>query len=287
MISINNVIINIEKYPNGELYFKKENIKTIFYKDDDENMKNKKVFTLDHFSHEQLIALIFLVNHFKKVCPKDKFLLYLPYLPYSRMDRIQKNVVDVFSLKYFCDIINSLKFDNILVDDCHSDVGIALLNNATNSQIFMSSFIKAMTKKYNNKLYFVYPDTSAEKRYAKFINDTEIDVVRVFKKREWDTGKITSIDVFHKIEKINKEYPTFIVDDLCSYGGTFDLVSIELQKQGFQNIQLAVTHCEDSIFKGKLLDENHSIQKIYTTDSIITMFHQKIQIARCVLTNVD
>lgn len=44
------------------------------------------------------------------------------------MDRV-KNPDEVFTLKYFCEFINDLKFDVVYVNDPHSDVSMALLNN--------------------------------------------------------------------------------------------------------------------------------------------------------------
>lgn len=44
------------------------------------------------------------------------------------MDRV-KNKDEVFTLKYFCEFINSLEFDEVTVVDPHSSVSRALLNN--------------------------------------------------------------------------------------------------------------------------------------------------------------
>ena len=57
--------------------------------------------------------------------------LYLPYLPHARMDRV-KNPEDVFTLKYFCEIINSLNFKKVYIFDAHSNVAPALLDRVIN-----------------------------------------------------------------------------------------------------------------------------------------------------------
>lgn len=58
-----------------------------------------------------------------------------------------------------------------------------------------------------------------------------------------------------------------IVDDICSYGGTFIRSAEALAALGAENIYLFVSHCEDSALKGKLCACSH-IKQIYTTDSI-------------------
>ena len=45
-------------------------------------------------------------------------ILYMPYVPNARMDRVKKES-DTFTLKYFCDIINSLNFLSVMVLDVH------------------------------------------------------------------------------------------------------------------------------------------------------------------------
>ena len=45
---------------------------------------------------------------------------------------------------------------------------------------------------------------------------------------------------------------------------------MKLKELGATNIYLYVTHCENSIYDGELLKNNGLIEKIYTTDSILT-----------------
>ena len=61
-----------------------------------------------------------------------------------------------------------------------------------------------------------------------------------------------------------------IVDDICSYGGTFLQAAKALKKKGVENIDLYVTHCERSVYKGEMLYSG-LIDNIYTTNSIMPM----------------
>ena len=63
-------------------------------------------------SDAELFTLICARRHYAKY----DILLVLPYIPHARMDRV-KDETDVFTLKYFCEIINSLNFSRVFVLD--------------------------------------------------------------------------------------------------------------------------------------------------------------------------
>ncbi len=115
MIKINGEIINIGKYPDGTLLVKynKQN-------------KNDIKITWHYESDSELFTLISLTKHLKK--NNNKVSLNMPYVPHGRMDRV-KTSEDVFTLKYFAEVINWLDFNSVTVLDPHSYVSEALINN--------------------------------------------------------------------------------------------------------------------------------------------------------------
>ena len=68
-----------------------------------------------------------------------------------------------------------------------------------------------------------------------------------------------------------------IIDDICSRGGTFFYAAKALKEAGAKNIYLYVTHCENTILEGELLTCG-LIEKVYTTNSIFTKEHEKIEV---------
>ena len=76
----------------------------------------------------------------------------------------------------------------------------------------------------------------------------------------------------------------FIVDDICSYGGTFHAAAKALKAAGANRIVLVVSHCEDSILKGKLFDpsETKLIDTVFTTDSIFRGQHPQIVVHKLI-----
>lgn len=88
----------------------------------------------------------------------DKIKLDLHYMPYARQDRVC-NAGEAFGLKVIANFINSLKFDEVMVTDPHSDVTVAVLDNcAVQDQV--SGFLQAnlglpLGKKQYFKDYFI------------------------------------------------------------------------------------------------------------------------------------
>jgi ribose-phosphate pyrophosphokinase len=60
-----------------------------------------------------------------------------------------------------------------------------------------------------------------------------------------------------------------MVDDISSYGTTFLHAAKTLKSLGADKIWLFVTHCENSILHGELINSG-LLDKIYTTRSIFT-----------------
>lgn len=228
---------------------------------------------------EELVTLIYITKQLKRLERLGiKLRLIMPYIPNARQDRV-KNDGDIFTLKYFADIINDLKFYSIHVFDPHSNVATALINNIRvyRSDIIVEAKIREMIDEYGeDSVMYFYPDEGACKRYS-----TETPIVMPYafgvKKRDWETGEIKKLDIVcdENIEGKN----ILIVDDICSRGGTFYHSAKALKEKGVNDIHLCVSHCENTILEGELL-EGDLIKKVITTNSIFTKKHDKIEVVR-------
>ena len=199
--------------------------------------------------------------------------LTLPYIPNARMDRV-KQIDDVFTLKYFCEVINSLHFRQVRVLDPHSSVSTALLNHVYCDNIHpliniayhhiteTMKWIDAVSETPNDLVAF-FPDEGAMKRYSSM---THLRYAFGVKRRDWETGKIDGLDVVGDVDCINGK-DVLMVDDICSRGGTFYYSAKKLKELGAQNIYIYCTHCERTVFDGELI-KSGLIKCIYTTDSI-------------------
>ena len=128
--------------------------------------EEKYIIEWKYENDEEMATLLYVVKHLGNI--KEKYLL-LPYIPNARMDRV-KNSDEVFTLKYFCEFVNSLKFDAVYVDDPHSYVSVALLDNVkigTPTKKMILTVLEKVNK--NGSIILYFPDNGAAKRYGNLL----------------------------------------------------------------------------------------------------------------------
>lgn len=260
MIKLNGVKVDTFHFPNNELGFKSSIFPQAKFNDTRGNKIDVQTLELYYDSDSDLLTLLFVRNHLRTF-PFD---LHIPYFPYSRMDRTENN--SVFTLKSVAELINSMNFDRVFIDEPHSDVVMALVNNAIaiNRTEELFEEMCATTGDWRSG-YIYYPDAGAEKRYSKRIKHDKVLVG--MKTRDFATGKITGLQV-HGDQDL-KGAPVVILDDLCSKGGTFVLGAKALKERNAGNIILVVAHCENAIYDGEILSCG-LFHKVYTTDNLLT-----------------
>lgn len=199
--------------------------------------------------------------------------LQLDYIPNARQDRV-KNPEDIFTLKYFAEVINSMKFSSVEVLDPHSNVAPALLNNVVvknPADKIADAYLRLQKQTGGSTILMFYPDEGACKRYSGLFATPHAFGI---KNRNWETGEIEGISVFGNTELIAGN-DILIIDDICSKGGTFYHSAKKLKELGANRVYLFVTHCENTILDGDLL-ESGLVEKVYTTDSLFNKVHEKI-----------
>ena len=266
MILLNGLEITVTRFPNNEALIKgldqliEANIN---YQSAPSSIKLKYENDFD------LINLMF-VKKYLDDCGIES-ILYIPYFPYSRMDRASDDYV--FTLKYVADFINNLNFKAVVLEEPHSNVTSALLNKVIiiESSTIIAQLVMDKVNFDKEKDYIYFPDITAEKRYAD--NFKGYKYVTGNKNRDFKTGEITSLSLLGTIESENPNI--IMIDDLCSKGGTFKFGAELLRKTyNINNIYLCVAHCENNVYSGDLF-KGDLITKMYTTDSILTDFSEK------------
>jgi len=255
MISVNGLPIGTNCYPNNERILETSDILNLAF--------NIKKFTIEmKYATDIDISILSMVKRYlDDTIENPEITLIMKYVPYSRMDRKIKGYM--FSLKYFCKMINDLNFHKVMVLDAHSNITTALLDRCF--EIDVIQYIEKIVDKVNID-YVFYPDLGSLKRYSKTLKIWR----KTFygnKKRDLSNGKIINYELVDCPDIQGKDI--LIIDDLCSYGGTFKLASEKLKEKGANKVYLYVSHCEDSIYKGDMI-KSGLIEKVFTTDSILT-----------------
>ena len=253
------------------------------------------VITWNYESDEELITLIYIVNHIRKTWQAAPIHLNMPYIPNARMDRT-KNPGEVFTLKYFATLINGIHFDEVFVLDPHSDVSVALIDRISviNPDDYIAKTIQ--TIKDNNhidndkEIVLYFPDAGAYKRYK------DIECLKPYEKiygqkvRDWNTGKITGLTIVDKdnntITGSFENNYILMIDDIISYGGTMYYSAIKINEFNPKKIYAYATHVEPKSFwnidngtfrkafgySNKDGSENKQIvTKLFTTNSIYNL----------------
>lgn len=215
-----------------------------------------------------LIQLFNFVNALRLKGAK-KLNLFCPYFPGCRSDRVgKKNEGEALSSKVYAQLVNSLQFNEVVVFDPHSDVVPSLLDNrriVTNHE-----FVAHILRNFQGESVIISPDAGANKKIfdlVEFLGGSR-KVIRADKKRDVTTGQLVRGECTVFAETGELEGKTcFLIDDICSKGGTFITLAKELKKLGAGNIFLIVSHYEGVADQSELMAAG--ISRVFTTTSLI------------------
>jgi len=241
--------VDFGSFPNKEIYMPLHKIK----------IGQMNVVRWSYRDDRDIFKLSILAAYIEDM--KAEATLYIEYLPYSRMDRV--NNCYAFTLKYIASIINNMKFKKVTIREPHSVVSLDMVHNSVADWWCAERVDKVAGLCAANSLF--YPDAGAMNRYKV---STKYKSAVGDKTRNFKDGKITRVEIRGFIGK-----KVLIVDDLCSRGGTFIESAKLLKEKGAKNIFLLVAHCEDNVFTGKVFDH---IDRIFTSKEMLSKDHFKI-----------
>ena len=274
MITINGIEIVRKTFPDGSLCLLDLNNSLLCPN------KNYEIVWLYEGDYE-IFMLICIVKHLRsKMHNNASFNLTMPYVVNSRLDRTHSDN-EVFTLKYFAEIINDLKFNKVVIVDPHSIVSEALIDNVCvlRPSNIISNVIDKMLclNEFEREVVIYFPDDGAYKRYKDMPCFKDLKCIYGKKERDWNTGKILGIEIYDKNgSKLTNEIENcdvLMVDDIISYGGTLAYSADKLKEMGAAHISAYATHVENSVLdeeKGTLLKryKDKIIDTVYTTNSI-------------------
>jgi len=212
---------------------------------------------------EDLIILMMLKDAVVRMCRPSHMKLRMPYIPYARQDRVMDNG-EALSIKVFCEAINAMQFDLVMVVDSHSDVATACLARCI--EVKQEEVFRPFHNIISDQDVVVIPDAGASKKSLKVCKKLSISrVVQAAKVRDVVSGAITSTEVYCKDDEVVGR-TCYIFDDICDNGGTFIALAKKLKEKGAAKVVLCVVHGifpngVDHIFEG-------GVDDIWTTDSL-------------------
>lgn len=257
MIRVNYQSIDMFKFPGGELQIRLPDC----CHDDYGNVRVKAKIQ----SSDDLMALLLVANALNQNKGfYNHISLELPYMPYARQDRACQ-AGEAFSLQVAAQLINSCKFDSVLVIDPHSLVTPALIDNCSvlyPVDLLHPSYIT------DHITHLVSPDAGAEKKVHALGAVFKLPVISAGKVRSVQTGTIIRTQVYGHVPS---DSSCLIVDDICDGGATFTALARELKLSGAGSVYLYVTH---GIFSKALGPLRQYIDGVYCYDCWLPEKHR-------------
>ena len=293
MITVNGIIVGDKHFPDGTLMM------LDFDRPMDINGDGSINIVWKYENDAELFTLICVVGHIRNNGWGDKINLLLPYIPNARMDRV-KEETEVFTLKYFCKVINSLNLNKVYVLDPHSYVSEALLDRMVkiDPQKYIGQTLDDIEginidggEKYKGTTVIYFPDAGAMKRYRGLDVFCGRPMIYGEKNRDWKTGEITGLSIYSDTgtplaefgDKPLNDKVVLMIDDIISYGGTLAYSTDELRKLGASAVYAYASHTENSLLneeKGKLLKRmvTGALDELFTTNSIFKYEHPRVYV---------
>lgn len=254
-VTVQGANVSIESFPAGE---KKITV---------HSFGSRREVTIGlHWSGDNgdIFTVALVADALRRSSPRNERLLVnliLPYIPYQQQDRVA-SAGEGLSIKVLSTFINSLNFNKVYVNDAHSYVATALLDNVVEYDL-LESMRSVVPSWIGKACVLVAPDAGAMKKVAKAANHYGSDMITASKVRDPKTGALSDIDVNSSTFIGNKSF--LIVDDLAVAGGTFIGVAKRLRKLTDGKIYLYVTH---GIFSKGYEELAKYIDGIYTANLI-------------------
>lgn len=287
MIKVNCATIDVGHFPDGS--------QKILYFTQYVNGNNHIYWQYEN--DEECMTLYYIVRHIRNLYPDACITLCMPYVANARMDRT-KSDNEVFTLKWFCEFINSLRFNRVIVLDPHSNVATALLD-----RVVLKDLNDILERVINNELFswrinpnklIYFPDAGAMKRYSSLDVFSNYFVKKIYgeKNRDWETGKILGLKIMDENgdridgndeNKCLEGASVFMIDDIISYGGTMYYSALKLKELGAKDIYAYSSHTENSVLdeeKGTFIKalNDGTVNMLFTTNSIFSSNHDKISV---------
>lgn len=210
-------------FPSGELGVKLENLPEVITWTEVEwyYENNEEIF--------EVLLLSDAINRFGRILD----LLLIPYLPYSRQDRVC-HAGESFSLEVFAKLINMVNAQQVRTWDVHSEVACYKIDRLVNvDQYIMATYLPKFD-------FLIAPDKGAAEKAKEHDQVVFEGTPVVFLTKTRKDGKV----LYDNLEYNTISGEVCVVDDLCDAGGTF-LSLAKMLKETQPNVtklSLYVTH---------------------------------------------
>ena len=247
MISVNNIPLNVTRFPDGA--------SQVWKLDDRQFGRVVDVF----WSFESEAEVMHLAQLATLLAEREcGTRLEIRCLPYARQDKPIANDL-TFALRSFAPMLNAMRWGSVKIHDPHSGVALALIERSV-AHYYNAEAAAAYVACSCDMLCF--PDAGARQKYSPMFG--EMPKTFASKVRDQATGEITGTDIDGDVSGKR----VLIVDDLCDGGATFIKLAAVLRERGAAFVALFVSHGLFS--KGPQVLFDGGIDRIFVPEREIT-----------------
>ena len=196
----------------------------------------------------------------------------IPYLPYSRSDKIDQPRVPL-TARLVADLIEAAGADHVVVMDLHADQIQGYFNipvdhlKATSilAAYVGDNFLAEVTEEQLKDWVVISPDAGSAKRAQSFASILGLPLAVVLKEREGNNDKS---EVMHVIGEIDGKKAILFDDEIDTAGSMMNAITALCEKFGVKEVIAVATH---GIFSGpaiRRIENNSYLKAVVVTDTL-------------------
>lgn len=194
----------------------------------------------------------------------EKITAVVPYLPYSRQDRLSDDG-ESLAAKMVAEDLERTGADKIITVDLHSPQIQGFFDIPVKNLSAIPMFADYFKKNHDdipNSFVVVSPDSGGEKRAKKLAKELGTPVSVISKERA-EHNKAEAVSISGDVKDKN----CILVDDMIDTAGSITAAVNMLKSKGANDIYIAATH---GIFSGAAYDniKNCPVKEVVVTDSL-------------------
>ncbi|ASI47910.1 MAG: ribose-phosphate diphosphokinase [Anaplasma ovis] len=228
-------------------------------------------------ANDSLMELLLLADVVRRTCAPDRMTAVVPYVCYSRQDRVTSRVVgehglvtSALSSKVVAKLLGSSGIDHLITVDLHSSQTVGFFEMPFTNLPVSGLFVEEIGDSHIlEKLVVVAPDCGSLPRVREFVRalseERKVSSVQVAVIDKYRESPGVS-EVVHVIGSV-KDRHCVILDDIVDSGGTLCNAAAALKTRGAMSVHARITH---GVFSGSAVDaiEASELDSLVVTDTI-------------------
>lgn len=239
-----------------------------------DDIRDKTVIVLQSLAYpmdEHIMELVLMGDAIRRCAPK-KAIAVIPYMGYSRQDKLHR-IGEPVSARVIAKFIETSLFDEIIAVDLHNDAIVGFFQIPVTHVSALATLADSLKKMNIQNGMIISPDVGGVKRARNLAYLLDMPMIVMEKRRFLD--KHDTSEAYQIIGDVNDK-TVIIVDDIISTGGTIANAAHSLRDAGATKVIVAVTH---GVLAGEAVEKlSHApIDTVLCTNSINILGDKKFE----------